>query len=221
MQPTYLPWIGYFKMMQLSDLFILLDDVQFDKRSFQQRNQILVNKRKKFLTVPVLSKGKFDQNIKDVEIDNKSKWYIDHLKTIQMNYSKHKNFYEFFDMIEKIYLNRHTKLIDLNYDIISVIKNYLNIKTKIELSSKYDVNKKKEFKIIEILKKVGASEYLSPVGSKAYIGDGKIFKDNNILLNYFLYNCKEYEQKNTEEFISHLSILDIIFNLGEKSKDFI
>lgn len=72
MQPTYLPWIGYFKMMQLSDLFILLDDVQFDKRSFQQRNQILVNKRKKFLTVPVLSKGKFDQNIKDVEINNKS-----------------------------------------------------------------------------------------------------------------------------------------------------
>lgn len=138
-----------------------------------------------------------------------------------MNYSKHNNFYEFFDMIEKIYLNRHTKLIDLNYDIISVIKNYLNIKTKIELSSKYNVNKKKEFKIIEILKKVGASEYLSPVGSKAYIGDGKLFKDNNILLNYFLYNCKEYEQKNTEEFISHLSILDIIFNLGEKSKDFI
>ena len=142
MQPTYLPWIGYFKMMQESDLFILLDDVQFDKRSFQQRNQILINKKKNFLTVPVFSKGKFDQKINEVKIKNDLPWYQDHIKTIKMNYSKHNYFEEFFNVLEKIYLKKNNKLIDLNYDIITSIKKYLEIDTKIVLSPKYDVKKK-------------------------------------------------------------------------------
>ena len=66
-----------------------------------------------------------------------------------------------------------------------------------------------------------AKKYISPEGSKSYLGEGDIFKQNNIILNYFVYNCKEYKQKNLNKFISHLSIIDIIFNLGKKSINYI
>ena len=122
MQPTFLPWTGYFKMILRSDLFVFLDDVQFDKRSWQQRNKILKNDGKEFLlTIPVKSKGKFFQKINEVEVDNSTNWKDKHLKLLEMNYSKHKFFKQVFDSISNTYKENTNSLSEFNIKLIKKI----------------------------------------------------------------------------------------------------
>ena len=217
MQPIFLPWVGYFKMIKESDLFIFLDDVQFEKKSYQKRNKILLNKNEKMITVPVLTKNKFTQNINEVFIDNKRDWKIEQIETLRHNYSKHQYYEENISYIKKTFNKDFEKLADLDIELIKSITKYLSIDTKFELSSNFKINERKEKKLIKILKTVGATEYLTPMRSKDYLGEGKIFRENNIKLNYFNYTCKKYEQKNSDKFVSHLSIIDLLFNEGKKS----
>tara|TARA_B100001063_G_C16740796_1_gene544683 strand:+ start:1001 stop:1675 length:675 start_codon:yes stop_codon:yes gene_type:complete len=217
MQPIFLPWVGYFKMIKESDLFIFLDDVQFEKKSYQKRNKILLNRNEKMITVPVLTKNKFTQNINEVFIDNKRDWKIEQIETLRHNYSKHQYYEENISYIKKTFNKDFEKLADLDIELIKSITKYLSIDTKFELSSNFKINERKEKKLIKILKTVGATEYLTPMRSKDYLGEGKIFRENNIKLNYFNYTCKKYEQKNSDKFVSHLSIIDLLFNKGKKS----
>ena len=218
MQPIFLPWVGYFKMIKNSDLFIFLDDVQFEKKSYQRRNKILVSKKEKLITVPVITKNKFTQNINEVLIDNTRNWRYDLIETLRHNYSKHEFFQENMLYIKKVINKDHDKLVDLDLELIKSISNYLSINTKFELSSNFKINEKKEKKLITLLKKVGAKEYITPLRSKDYIGEGKIFSDNGINLTYFEYQCKKYNQKKSDKFISHLSIIDLLFNKGKQAE---
>ena len=224
MQPTFLPWTGYFKMILRSDLFIFLDDVQFDKRSWQQRNKILKNDGKEFLlTIPVKSKGKFFQKINEVEVDNSTNWKDKHLKLLEMNYSKHKFFKQVFDSISNTYKENTNSLSEFNIKLIKKICKFLNIDKKFKLSSDFNLSseKKGEAKLIEIIKELKVDRYLSPAGSKNYIGEGELFKDNGINLEFINYIPKKYLQQNPKSFISHLSIIDLAFNLGQRSKDYL
>jgi hypothetical protein len=224
MQPTFLPWTGYFKMILRSDLFVFLDDVQFDRRSWQQRNKILKNDGKEFLlTIPVKSKGKFFQKINEVEVDNSTNWKDKHLKLLEMNYSKHKFFKQVFDSISNTYKENTNSLSEFNIKLTKKICKILNIDKKFKLSSDFNFSseKKGEAKLIEIIKELKVERYLSPAGSKNYIGEGKIFKDNGINLEFINYIPKKYLQQNSKSFISHLSVIDLAFNLGQRSKDYL
>ena len=169
------------------------------------------------ITVPVLTKNKFTQNINEVFIDNKRDWKIEQIETLRHNYSKHQYYEENISYIKKTFNKDFEKLADLDIELIKSITKYLSIDTKFELSSNFKINERKEKKLIKILKTVGATEYLTPMRSKDYLGEGKIFRENNIKLNYFNYTCKKYEQKNSDKFVSHLSIIDLLFNEGKKS----
>jgi hypothetical protein len=221
MQPTFIPWAGYFHIIKKSDLFIFLDDVQFNKRSWQQRNKILIQGNEKYLTIPTETKNKFQQKINEVLIDNKQDWQAKHLSTLKHNYSKHPFFLEFYEIIYKIYKKNYSKLIDFNIEIIKSINEYLSISTKIKLSSEFSVADQKEYKILNLLKKSNAQLYLSPIGSKSYLEEGEILKKNNILLEYVDHKCNPYKQKHLKKFISHLSFIDAIFNLGKNAKNII
>lgn len=217
MQPTYLPWVGYFDLIKNSDLFVILDDVQFNKRSWQQRNKILNNCNITTLTVPVYSKNKYHQKINETKINYEEKWKQKHLSSIIFNYSKHEYFNEFFETYRNI-LDLNFKLIsELNISLIKSITKYLNINCNFELSSKFKINSTKENKIIEILQKTKATEYISPAGSFEYLEDGKNIIKSGFKFKYQNYKIKKYTQKNQSEFIPNLSIIDMIFNCGKKS----
>ena len=220
MQPTYLPWVGYFSMIEKVDLFVFLDDVQLDKRSWQQRNKILLNSKETYLTVPINTKKKFSQNINCVEIDNSQKWSENHLKKIYYAYCKSLYFKEIYPKIEKIHKKNHIKLLDLNISFINEICDFLNIKTKKILSSEINIKEKKDKKLLKICKQLGASEYISPIGSKSYINEGKIFIDSNIKFSFFNYKNYSYNQFNSKKFIPNLSIIDLLFNCGQDSKKY-
>lgn len=217
MQPTYLPWMGYFKLINSVEKFVFLDDVQINKRSWQQRNKILFNSKEHYLTVPIKTKGKYFQNIKDVVIDNSSDWRNNHLKTINLAYKNKKYFDEIYEILRSVYDKKYNFLCSFNIDLIKSIMRYLEIESETISSSNLMTEGNKEKKLISILKKINASKYIAPVGSRDYIGDGKIFIKSQIELEYFNFDHPKYPQGNMQKFVDHLSVIDALFNVGKNT----
>ncbi len=216
MQPTFIPWLGYFGLMEFVDIFVFLDNVQFDKRSWQQSNKIKSGLNESKLTVPVFSKGKKDQLIKDVNIDTSSLFRNKHLKTIKQNYQNSDYFSVFYPMIENVYNTSNDNLCDFNSKFIKMIKNYLEIKTQILYASKLNVRGTKANLLAEICRSLGAIEYISPLTSKVYLDLTSVFQEKKIEIKYFDYKHPSYSQMSSN-FISHLSVIDLIFNCGSDS----
>ena len=218
-QPTFLPWIGYFDLIDQSDLIVFLDDVQFEKRSWQQRNRIKSASGLQWITISTEVKGKRHQLIKDVILENKKGEYSKICKKIKNNYnnSKYFKFYEkkIFEIL-KIGLNTKS-LLKLNLSMINYFMEQLKIKKKIFMASKIKVPGNKSQKIINICKYFNCNEYLSTIGSKDYLSnDKKLFSQNNIDIYLHNYNHPKYNQL-YNDFISYASILDLLFNEGIKS----
>jgi hypothetical protein len=219
MQPTYLPWYGYFGLIENVDIFVFLNDVQFEKRSWQSRNYIKSGNKKLLLTVDVKSKNKFEQLIMDVEMNNFNETTKKHLRAIELNYKKTKYFNKYFPDIRAIYLKDYKKLTDLNENLIKKISNFLGIKTKIINSSSLNLKTKelkKDLYLFKICEKLSAQMIINPQGSEIYMSKSKIFLNQNIKVKYYKMNNFTYLQAN-ENFIPNLSILDILFNEGNES----
>lgn len=220
MQPTYLPWIGYFGLMDAVDEFILLDSVQFARRSWQQRNQIKLADKTTWLTVPVISKGLRDQEICHVTIDPSSSFVQKHIRTIEAAYSKAPYFDLYAEALFQIMLTDHKKLSELNIALIRFIKNALNIDALLKCSSDLENVGSKAELLAHICTQVGATEYLSPPGSKEYLGQSNIFKEKSISIKYFKFSHPEYPQR-YDPFVANMSVIDLLFNTGPTSLDYI
>lgn len=214
MQPTYLPWMGYFDLMDQSDVFVFLDNVQFSRQSWQQRNKIKTKNGELWLSIPVIRK--YPQEIKEVKINNSQPWQEDHLKAITFNYSKAEHFNEYIDSFRKIYSEKTENLINFTIPIILRIKDILGINCKIIRASELDAEGKKVDLLIDICRKIGAEEYLSPLGSMEYIEENNLFKKENIKLEYHKFNHPKYPQL-WGEFIPYISVIDLLFNCGPDS----
>jgi hypothetical protein len=216
MQPTYLPWIGYFDLILQVDNFVFLDNVQFEKRSWQQRNRIKTTKGLEWLTVPVKVKNKFSQKINEVEI-NEVTFYEKHLKTIKHNYSKSKYFNKYFDRFCEVYQNNYTKLCDLNISLIKLILEILGIKANLFLASNFGITEKRSILLSKICEQLNSNYYLSPLGSLEYLKEEySIFSEKNIGVYFHNYQHPEYNQL-YPPFIPYASIIDLIFNEGDNA----
>ncbi|MBF0483478.1 MAG: WbqC family protein [Candidatus Omnitrophica bacterium] len=219
-QPQYLPWLGYLDKISRADIFVFLDDAQFKKNEWQNRNRIKTSQGWQWLTVPILHD--FGQPINQVQINNNENWRIDHIKALEMNYRNAPYFNQYFDQFKKIYDQEWEKLSNLNCTIIESFLNILDIKTKIVLASAYNIATNQTQRLIDICKKVEADTYIAGEGCAAYM-DFALFAENNIRVEVQKYQHPIYPQQweKTEKFISHLSALDIIFNCGSEAKKII
>ncbi len=214
-QPTFMPWIGYFGFLDKIDKLIFLDDVQFERRSWQQRNNIKLNGQKNFLTISVKSKGKFSQKISEVEILHDKN--IDLIKKQLFYAYKKANFFnDYYQNILNILDKKHTHLSKLNIDLIKFFTEALKIEINFDYSSNYSLNLKKEKLIFELCKLNDCSQYLTTVGSKDYLKDFQVIPKTNIKISYFEYEDIKYNQLD-ENFIPKLSILDLLFHEGANS----
>jgi hypothetical protein len=216
-QPQYIPWLGYFYKIATSEVFIFLDDVQYKKREFQNRNKIKTSEGSPWLTVPVLTKGSFEQTIREVRINREESWAKEHWKTIEHNYNRAPFFNEHRDFFTGLYSKKWDLLIDLSMEVIRYVNSYLKIETPVMMSSEFNLSSKSSERIIDICKRTGADVYLSGSGGKQYI-DEKVFADNSIKLVYQDFSHPVYPQLHGA-FVSHLSVLDLLFNCGPKSRD--
>jgi hypothetical protein len=221
-QPTYLPWIGYFDLIDQVDLFVLLDSVQFEKRSWQQRNRIKTPTGLQWLTVPVASRGKREQRIAEVEVVETDFWR-DHLRTIDLNYHRAPFFKTYFHSLSECLegVAAHDNLSRLTVGIIDWIKDALGIKTPIVRSSTLHVNGKRTELLANICGSLGASKYLSPLGSAEYLlGDLPLMTSKGIEVTFHHYEHPEYRQL-YPPFAPHTCVLDLLFNEGENALDIV
>ncbi|MFC1517581.1 WbqC family protein [Candidatus Margulisiibacteriota bacterium] len=221
-QPNFLPWLGYFYKIKHSDIFVYLDTVQYTKNSLQNRNKIKTPQGEQWIAIPVLSKGKFGQLTKDVEINLNEKWKEKILKGLEMNYKKAPFFSEYFPKLKAI-LEKYSgnKLSELSIELIEWLCRKLEINTSRKKASELglDPELKSTDMLVEICKKSGADTYLSGAGGSNYQEEEK-FKQVGIVLEYTKFKYPEYKQL-WKDFLPNLSILDILFNCGPATKEYL
>ena len=191
-QPEYLPWLGFFKKMMNVELFVFLDDVQFRKKGWQNRNRIRINDGTTLLSIPVHTHSY--PKINEVTIDNEKNWSMRHKKSILYNYARAPYFGEIKDFIESIFEKKFQYLVDLNTEIIKFIMNELEIKSKIVFSSELEISKKGSDRVLDICKAVDADHYITGTFWAESNLRVEEFKKSNIDVEFKKFQHATYKQ---------------------------
>lgn len=221
-QPTYLPWLGYFDLIDQVDHFVVLDTVQFEKQSWQQRNRIKTPTGLQLLTVPVVFRGRLAQKIKDVEI-RKPEFCRDHLRAVELNYRRSPFFDAFYPRFSELLrsVSAGSSLIDLNLALIEWLLGVIGIVTPLVRSSDLRVEGKRTALLACICRELGGECYLSPIGSAAYLLDEiSMMTDHGVDVLFHSYQHPEYRQL-FPPFQAHASVLDLLFNEGPRALEVI
>lgn len=215
LQPSYLPWLGYFEQIKRCDVFVIYDTVQYDKGGWRNRNRIKTPSGPLWLTVPVLLKKKNFPIIREVEINRSEAWAKRHLKTLAQYYSNAPHYAGAIGDLERILLSGHRFLLDLNLDITAWMSAQLDITTRIVLASDLVVEGDRESRIINIVKQLGGKTFYEGAAGRNYI-DTEFFRQNGVEVVFQDYVHPVYPQLHGE-FVSHLSAIDLLFNCGPQS----
>lgn len=213
-QPNYLPGISYFCKILCSEVFVLLDSVQFSKGNWTNRNRIKSSQGELMLTVPLLLRGKGPQLISETVINNRIDWRKKHLQGIYQNYRKSSYFNEIFPIIEKCYDTHEESLSKLNSCLIQSICTYLSMDKKFVLSSSLSMESdlKSTSLLVRLCSEVGGTAYISGLGGKKYM-EMDTFAQSGLNVSFLEYVGSAYQQRNGD-FIPNLSIIDLLFNEG-------
>jgi len=219
-QSNYIPWRGYFDLINSADELILYDDMQYTRRDWRNRNTIKTSGGLNWLTIPVEVRGKYFQKIKDTIVAD-SNWARDHWRSIVHSYSKAKCFSEYRDFFEELYLGQEDKLLsDINYRFIAGICRKLGISTTISWSMDYELVGDKTDRLINLCKQAGGTKYLSGPAEKSYL-DEELFKAQGIEVAYMDYSGYRGYRQLYPPFESHVSIVDLVLNEGQDSSKFL
>jgi len=217
LQSNYIPWKGYFDIINSVDEFVIYDDAQYTRRDWRNRNIIKTKNGPKWITVPVEVKGKFKQKIRETRIADRN-WALKHWELIKRNYSNAPYFLDYADLFELTY-NQSMKLkflSDVNKLFINVINSILGITTIITDTSDFRMEGNKTEKIISICKQANADIYVTGPTAINYINE-KLFSEAQIFIKWANYKgYPEYEQ-GYPPFEHAVSIIDVIFNCGNSS----
>jgi len=221
-QPTYLPWLGYFDLLDQVDQFVILDSVQFEKQSWQQRNRIKTPDGLQWLTVPVVFRGRLHQKIRDVEIREADFWR-NHLRAVELNYRRSPFFEAYFsEFAMRLQASSSAqRLLEITSALIAWFTGILSIRTPVVLASELPVHGVRTELLREICACLGADVYLSPLGSAAYLLEEKeILTARGIALEFQHYEHPNYQQL-FPPFQPYACILDLIMNEGSRAMDII
>ena len=220
-QPYYLPYPGHFHKISMGEIFVIMDNTQYDKR-FTNRNRIInPNGKKKWdwISVPINKEDKFLAN-KDVKINNEISWREEHWKKITHTYSNSKFFHLYSDFFKENFQREWEFLFDIDFEFIKKLLEWLNIKVEIIKESELNIKGTSSDRLVNICKSIGADTYISGIGGYNYI-NRNTFEKNEIKLVFQKYNPIPYKQRFSEEFIPDLSIIDMLSNVGNESSKLI
>ncbi|MBQ4284567.1 MAG: WbqC family protein [Lachnospira sp.] len=215
-QPNYFPWLGYLDKMAKVDEYIVLDEVQLTDRSGMMRNQFLENNLSShILSLSLKKKGYREKKTNEIELSDFKEVQRKHKIFFQMNYGKSKGFSEVWPYISDIFEKDYTHLIDIDMDTMIAMRKLYNINSKLILQSQLDYDKtaKKNDLMLTLCKAVSASVYLSGQGAKAYMRDDT-FETEGIKVIYQTFQHPVYEQPSAPEFVTGLSSIDMMMQLG-------
>lgn len=221
MQPTFLPWAGFFNLIAKSDIFVFYDDVQLEKRSWQTRNRLLLEGKPNWISVPIVHSG-LQQRIFDTHVLLTDNWISNTYKIFARNYATHKYYLEALQILDHYIKNNSDNLARRNESTIKFISNRLNLDKNFYYSNELNVYGKRSDRLIEICKYFKADTYLSPIGALEYLVNDRFAERSPSKLKFQNFTASIYAQKNSKEFVPNLSIVDVIANLGwEKTRTYI
>ena len=218
-QSNYIPWKGYFDLVNSVDEFILFDDMQFTRRDWRNRNLVKTPRGLEWITVPVNVKGRYLQRICDTEI-NEPAWGEKHWATLTHNYSKAPFFELYRPLLEPLYHRRERLLSAVNFGFITAICGILGITTRLSWSMDYRPLKEgKTERLVDLCNRVEGTHYVSGPAARDYI-DPALFEAAGIGLSFFDYSgYPEYTQR-FGKFEHGVTILDLLFNEGPQARRF-
>jgi hypothetical protein len=211
-QPEYIPYIGFFAKMSVADLFFFSDHLQFAVKDFQNRNYVLQAGNKVLLTVPVRTKDRAEQPVREVEIDSRSPWARKHLTTLEHAYGRAPFFSRYATPLREIYQASWTHLCGLNVALIKQLAEWLEIRVPMRLSSELGLQEHKTRLLIEMCQRTGADTFISGRGAAAYV-EPALFAQSGVNHLFFNFAHPTYPQS-SHEFVPNLSILDLLFHCG-------
>jgi hypothetical protein len=218
LQPSYIPWRGYFDQIRRADLFIFYDDVQYDKHGWRNRNQIKTAQGKQWLTIPVHSAGVTQgRPIHDVKIDWSKPWSQSHLRALVSSYNKAPCFKQYLPLLESFYARRDEYIADFTIATTMTLARELGIqRTRFMRSSELEgISGEKTDRLIQILKRVQATHYISGPSARDYIEPEK-FSQSGIGLEFMEYGYPEYPQL-YPSYDPYVSVLDLLFMVGDRA----
>jgi len=219
LQPGYLPWLGFFEQELSVDKFVLYDDVQYDRRGWRNRNRVKTPDGFAWMTVPVEQKGRFDQLIRDVKIDNERPWRRKHIGTLETFYAKAPYFDEIFRQFMQIIERDWEFLWELDFELIKWMNDVIGIDTPIVLASSLQAEGNKSERLLNICRKLKANEYYSGAAARHYL-EIEIFEREGINVFFQEFEHPTYPQL-YGDFISHLSAIDLIMVAAGEAKKII
>lgn len=216
-QPTYLPWSGFFDLIDQVDQFVLLDDAQFVKQSWHQRNRIKTPSGLQWLTVPVVVHGRLGQPIGEVMIRDHHFWEK-HTRALEVNYGRAPYFDRYYPTLKQILQKGAAsgKLADLNIELIQWLASELAISTQLVRSSTLKLEERRSAKLVSVCKLLGATDYISPRSAEYLLEDRELFQDGGVKVWFQNYTHPTYEQR-FPPFAPYAALLDVLFNHGPAS----
>ena len=219
-QPVYLPWLGLFHKIALSDKFVYFDDVQYQRRDWNNRNKIKTNQGEVWLSVPVFSKGHFRKSLKDICINNEEPWRRKHFDSIVHAYKKAPYFKKYIGIFEEVYAKEWERLSDLNEYMLKQFLRMLGVNIPFFKLSEYNLESTKSDLVLDMCKQIKANLYIFGVQGKNY-ADIDSFHREGLQVYFQDYRHPEYDQLHNKTFSPYMSVIDLLFNCGEKSLDII
>lgn len=219
-QPQFLPWLGYFDKIDRSDIFVILDNCQYKKQEYQNRNRIKTSNGPTWLTVPVLIKGNSEKNINEIMIDNSSNWRKRHLNLIAANYRKSPFFDHYYPSFESFYMSKQWEFLsDINIGMLYLLMKMLGMNTETKMAMDMEIDGTKTIRNVNICKALGADTYLSGAGAHDYLEEEE-FVISGIKLEFQDFKHPVYNQQHGV-FAPYMCAADLIFNEGGKSLEII
>lgn len=222
LQPSYLPWRGYFHQIHEADTFVFYDDVQYDKRGWRNRNRIKTQQGIQWLTIPVNAKGaQVDKTpINDISICWDEAWNVKHWTALKHAYGKAPYFRQYSPLLEEFYSRRPELLVDFTIDFTVALAKELGIdKTRFIRSSSLNIGGTKTERLLGILQALYATHYISGPSAKNYLEEDQL-QAAGVSLEYMIYDYPEYEQL-YPPYDGQVSILDLLFMTGPHAPSYI
>jgi hypothetical protein len=223
-QSNYVPWRGYFDLINSVDEFIFFDEVQYTRRDWRNRNKILINNKPTWLTIPLENKGNYLEIISNMKAFD-GNWKSRHIEIIKKNYAKTKYFQDIFALLDKLYKEINSLyLSDINQFLIKEICVLLNIKTKFKKSSEFKIFTSRNYdateRLVDLCYQTGCTTYISGPSAKEYLRT-EDFKKKDINVLWFDYKESKIYDQSQKNFIKDLSILDCLFHCNLEKNNFL
>jgi hypothetical protein len=218
-QPNFMPWAGFFHRMQIVDLFILMDNVQYSEGTVINRVKVRNKDGWQWLTVPVLSKGRQHQLINEVEMNSTIKWPSSIWKALELNYRKAPFWGIYGPPLKDVFNDGWTKLFDLNFALLKVLCKWLGINTEIELLSSIPHKGNRTDLLVNVAQILGANVFVTGEGCRSYLANTR-FQEAGIALEFPNFQSPIYQQC-YPGFEAGLSAIDILMCCGPESLEII